>query len=177
MRHPLLQTDAAVNQGNSGGPLLNELGEVVGMISMRALFGEGIGFAIPSDSLAPALSSLLQRKKVPRAYLGLKMAAQSDGRRGDGVFVEAVLPQSPARAAGFEADDEIIEADGRRVHHFDEVQALVRSARIGQQMAFVVKRGDKRVSLSVGAADVRELRKSSEGGNGGRGGRRVVILP
>merc|ERR1719453_2757914 len=72
MRHPLLQTDAAVNQGNSGGPLLNEAGQVIGIISIRAMFGEGIGFAIPIDSIRSALRDILHRRKVPRAYLGLK---------------------------------------------------------------------------------------------------------
>merc|ERR1740121_980103 len=80
MRHPLLQTDAAVNQGNSGGPLLSENGEVIGVISMRALHGEGIGFAIPADSIRSALPSLLQKKKVPRSYLGIKMSAGSSER-------------------------------------------------------------------------------------------------
>merc|ERR1712151_700034 len=84
MRHPLLQTDAAVNQGNSGGPLLSENGEVIGVISMRALHGEGIGFAIPADSIRSALPSLVQRKKVPRAYLGIQMCSslsEEDGPR------------------------------------------------------------------------------------------------
>jgi len=78
MRHALIQTDAAVNQGNSGGPLLNELGQCVGIISMRALFGEGIGFAIPIDAVKAALPLIMKRKIVPHAYLGIKMANHSD---------------------------------------------------------------------------------------------------
>merc|ERR550534_1882966 len=78
MRQPLIQTDATVNQGNSGGPLMNELGQVVGIISMRALFGEGIGFAIPIDSVKQALPLLLKRKSVPHAYLGVKMENEKD---------------------------------------------------------------------------------------------------
>lgn len=78
MRHALIQTDAAVNQGNSGGPLLNELGQCVGIISMRALFGEGIGFAIPIDAVKAALPLMMKRKTVPHAYLGIKMANHSD---------------------------------------------------------------------------------------------------
>merc|ERR1712203_545461 len=77
MRHPLLQTDAAVNQGNSGGPLLNEIGEVIGMISMRAMFGEGIGFATPVDTISKALPALMKQQKVPHSYMGLKLRAES----------------------------------------------------------------------------------------------------
>mmetsp|Transcript_64909 Transcript_64909/g.180643 ORF Transcript_64909/g.180643 Transcript_64909/m.180643 type:complete len:439 (+) Transcript_64909:57-1373(+) len=182
MRHPLLQTDAAVNQGNSGGPMLNELGEVIGMISMRALFGEGIGFAIPADSIRAALPSLMQRTKVPRAYIGLKMSADapnSDSRNGRGAFVEMVLPRSPAEAAGFEVEDEIVEANGRKVRHFDEVQSLIRSANVGTKLTFRVKRrGDSR-SLTVEAADIRRLKEQSEarGREAPHGGSRVIVIP
>jgi len=163
MRHPLLQTDAAVNQGNSGGPLLNENGEVVGMISMRALFGEGIGFAIPTDSIRSAIPSLLQRKKVPRAYLGLKMTAtppDSGKRQREGAFVDMVLPSSPAEQAGFKVDDHIVEIDGKKVRHFDEVQTFVRSAKVGAQVAFKVKRGEVTQALRVQTADIRHLREA-----------------
>lgn len=183
MRHPLLQTDAAVNQGNSGGPMLNENGEVVGMISMRALFGEGIGFAIPADSIRSASTSLLQRKKVPRAYIGLKMASSplGGGRRpAEGAFVEMVLPRSPAEDAGFEVEDNILEMDGKKVRHFDEVQAFVRSAKVGANVTFKVKRDVATHTLRVQTADIRKLRENQ--GAGGRGSRnggqhRVMIIP
>lgn len=185
MRHPLLQTDAAVNQGNSGGPMLNENGEVVGMISMRALFGEGIGFAIPSDSIRSAMTSLLQKKKVPRAYIGLKMTATSPSsshrqREGEGVFVEMVVPRSPAEKAGFEVDDQIMEIDGRKVRHFDEVQTLIRSARVGVQANFKVKRAETTHKLKVQTADIRQLRDAQAQAAKGRspqGQRRVMVIP
>jgi len=170
MRHPLLQTDAAVNQGNSGGPLLNESGEVVGMISMRALFGEGIGFAIPADSIRSAMSSLLQRKKVPRPYIGLKMTTTSPNgnqrqRHARCPFVEMVVPNSPADKAGFEVDDQILEVDGRKVIHFDEVQTFVRAAKVGAQASFKIKRGENTQILSVQTADIRQLRDAQASKN------------
>jgi len=172
MRHPLLQTDAAVNQGNSGGPMLNELGEVVGIISMRALFGEGIGFAIPVDSIKSALPSLLLGKKVPRSYLGIKMGTAPGGRSAEGAFVETVLDGSPAEHAGFQVDDQILEVNGRKVRHFEDVQTLVRSAQVGSKINFKVKRDkSSMVSLAVTAADIKKLRQGSDGP------RRVIVLP
>lgn len=183
MRHPLLQTDAAVNQGNSGGPVLNELGEVVGIVSMRALFGEGIGFAIPVDSARAALPSLLDGRKVPRAYVGIKMSNSpfefdEDSKRHEGVTVETVLPGSPAEAAGFQVDDRIVEVEGRRVRQVDEVQSAIRAARVGVSLSFKVKREGKPSHLSPKTADIRQLRE----GGGERGGRaagrpHVMVLP
>lgn len=183
MRHPLLQTDAAVNQGNSGGPMINEVGEVIGMISMRALFGEGIGFAIPIDSIRSAVPSLLSNKKVPRSYIGLKMTASSGGskqRSGNGAFVEMVLPKSPAEAVGFKVDDEILELNGTKVKHFDEVQAVVRNAQVGARLTFKVKRGGHTLQLVAQAANIRELRDGAEADRGHRQAprhHRVVIVP
>lgn len=181
MRHPLLQTDAAVNQGNSGGPMLNEIGEVIGMISMRALFGEGIGFAVPAASIRSALPSLLHRKKVPRAYIGLKMSAtqsDSDKTKREGALVEMVLPRSPAQAAGFETEDRILELNGKKVRHFDEVQAIVRTAQVGSKLSFKVKRDGETRSITVEAADVRKLRENREDALNRSGPRhRVIIVP
>jgi S1-C subfamily serine protease len=185
MRHPLLQTDAAVNQGNSGGPMLNENGEVVGMISMRALFGEGIGFAIPSDSIRAAMASLLQKQKVPRAYIGLKMTASAPSasqrqKEARGAYVEMVMPHSPAQKAGFEVDDLIVEIDGRKVRSFDEVQTFVRAAKVGTQTMFKVKRGETTQTLKVQTADIQRLRETQAQAAKSRspqGQHRVLILP
>lgn len=166
MRHPLLQTDAAVNQGNSGGPLLDERGEVIGMISMRALFGEGIGFAVPVDTIKAALPSLLKGMRVPRSYLGLKMSTgDPDGPRWQkGARVEVVLPESPAEAAGFKPGDDILELNGRKVDHFKEVQVAVRSAAVGSRLQFKIRSGEgcKSRTVEVKSADVHDLRSNLE---------------
>ncbi|CAE7468221.1 hhoA [Symbiodinium pilosum] len=174
MRHPLIQTDAAVNQGNSGGPMLNEIGEVIGMISMRALFGEGIGFAIPVDSIRTALPSLLSGKKVPRSYIGVKMAMREESGREHAV-VDVVLDGSPAAEAGLKVDDQIVEVNSRKVRHFDEVQLAVRSLPVGTRMKLKVRRGEKSTSVVVTTADIRRLREASPASPAGRP--RVVILP
>lgn len=136
MRHPLLQTDAAVNQGNSGGPLLNELGEAVGIISMRALLGEGIGFAIPIDSVKGVLRHLLKRQDVPHAYLGVKL-----GQAAGQVRVVAVLDGSPADAE-LKEDDVILEVGGSAVKRTEQVQKIVRNAGVGEKLSLKIRRGD-----------------------------------
>lgn len=174
MRHPLIQTDAAVNQGNSGGPMLNEIGEVIGMISMRALFGEGIGFAIPADSIRTALPSLLAGRKVPRSYIGVKMAMQ-DHSGHECAVVDVVLDGSPAAEAGVQVGDQILEVGGRKVRHFDEVQLAVRALPVDNRLKLKVRRGEKSTTLVVTTADIRRLREASPASPGGR--HRVVLLP
>lgn len=186
MRHQLLQTDAAVNQGNSGGPLLNEIGEVIGMISMRARNGEGIGFATPVDTISQALPALMKQQKVPHSYMGLKLRAESpdgESRAKSAAFVELVLPGSPAVQAGFQPEDQIVEAGGQGVRHFADVQRLVRSSKVGGKLQFKVKRGGKSVTLSVQLDDVKNLQKQAAAAGrrapndqgGGHG--RILVIP
>eukprot|EP00929_Paragymnodinium_shiwhaense_P008173 TRINITY_DN112117_c0_g1_i1.p1 TRINITY_DN112117_c0_g1~~TRINITY_DN112117_c0_g1_i1.p1 ORF type:complete len:459 (-),score=51.98 TRINITY_DN112117_c0_g1_i1:104-1480(-) len=158
MRQPLIQTDAAVNQGNSGGPLLNELGEVIGMVGMRAMFGEGIGFATPADTIRAALPDLLVRRKVPRAYLGIRM---SDDVRA-GVCVDAIVPRSPAEKAGLRPGDELLEANGQRLRRFLDVQKIVRRLEVGAKVRLKFRRGDDRCEEVVVAGDVKKLSERNE---------------
>ncbi|CAK9105009.1 Putative serine protease HhoA [Durusdinium trenchii] len=142
MRHPLIQTDAAVNQGNSGGPMLNELG----IISMRALFGEGIGFAIPVESIKGALPTLLARKKVPRSYIGVKSLGLHRMKFTDDspAVIETVLEKSPAKEAKLQEEDQILEVNGHKVRHFDQIQKAVRNLPVGGQLKLKLKRGQER---------------------------------
>jgi len=173
MRHPLIQTDAAVNQGNSGGPMLNELGEVIGMISMRALFGEGIGFAIPVDSIRSALPNLISKKKVPRPYIGLKMKSVESESSG-GAYVEMVLEGSPAAEAKIKESDQILEVNGQKLRHFEQVQIAIRSTKVGGQVKLKIRRGKESISTTVTTADIRKLREA-KGQESPK--RRVVIIP
>eukprot|EP00397_Hematodinium_sp_SG-2012_P023854 GEMP01024812.1.p1 GENE.GEMP01024812.1~~GEMP01024812.1.p1 ORF type:complete len:240 (+),score=48.43 GEMP01024812.1:746-1465(+) len=175
MRHALIQTDAAVNQGNSGGPLLNELGQCVGIISMRALFGEGIGFAIPIDGVKNALPNLLQRRSVPHSYLGIKMQSE---RSTKGLRIDSVLHNSPADLAGILVGDVITELDGLRIKKMEEVQIKVREAPLGKEMRFKLKRGDTSVSTTVKTADAKELKGVKEKRNKEeKPNSRIMIVP
>jgi S1-C subfamily serine protease len=170
MRHPLLQTDAAVNQGNSGGPLINEAGEVIGVISMRALFGEGIGFAIPVDSAKQCLQSLLKRKDVPHAFMGLKLGT-NEGK----VVVQAVLDGTPAAHAGVKTGDVIEEVGGQSVKRQEQVQKAVRNASPGQTLQLKTRRGGKSSRVDVRAGDVKHLKELKEKQQPAQS--RILVIP
>src|SRR5205809_1967260 len=120
----LLQTNAAINPGNSGGPLINLRGEVIGINTVIASTtggSQGLGFAIPSNTIRTALESLLKQGRIIRGYLGIQTGASQRGA-GDsdtgGVTVGEVLSGSPAEQAGLQQGDVIRKFDGRDVKNF-----------------------------------------------------------
>src|SRR5947207_4380709 len=112
-RGDLLQTNAAINPGNSGGPLINLRGEVVGInaqIVSSSGGSQGVGFAIPSNTVRTALESLLKQGRIIRPYLGIQARAVRPGQSGaenDGVLVQEVIPGSPAAEAQLQQGDVI----------------------------------------------------------------------
>lgn len=109
----VIQTDASINQGNSGGPLIDATGKVIGVNSQIETAGGssgnvGIGFAVPANTVKTVLGQLLATGKVDRAYLGVTLAEVSDRQAGDlgveraGLLVQSVQPDSPAAAAGLQ---------------------------------------------------------------------------
>ncbi len=130
-----IQTDAAINFGNSGGPLVNMRGEVVGINTAINWGSENIGFAVPVDTLKEILPQLRDLGRVRRGYLGMEVADLSpeaaeafDLPDTDGAMVMRVLPGLPAADAGLENGDIILEMDGRSVENtrglIDYVSAL-----------------------------------------------------
>src|ERR1700719_26997 len=117
----LLQTNAAINPGNSGGPLINLHGEVVGIntaIISRSGGSQGIGFAIPSNTVRTALESLLKQGRIIHGYLGIQTRALRPGQSGqdlEGVAIDDVVPGSPAAEAKLQKGDVIRKFDGREV--------------------------------------------------------------
>src|SRR5438067_7270575 len=115
----LIQTNAAINPGNSGGPLINLSGEVVGIntaIISRSGGSQGIGFAIPSNTVRTALESLLKKGRIIRGYLGIQSRPPSPNQPAsdvDGVVVDEVVPNSPAADAQLQKGDVIRKFDGR----------------------------------------------------------------
>jgi S1-C subfamily serine protease len=124
----LIQTDAALNPGHSGGPLLDAAGGVVGITTAVVPFARGLGFAIPSRTAAWVAAVLMQHGRVRRPYLGIVARAEAvgpaDGRRG--VRVLRVESGTPAEAAGLVVRDLIVGANGRSLASLDDLQrALV----------------------------------------------------
>ena len=121
-RAEYIQTDAAINQGNSGGPLVDLDGKVIGINTMKAGGADGISFAIPIDIAWAVVRALLQHGSVARPYIGIKM----QGRRDDsGVLVVQVAPDSPAERAGLRAGDVILAFNGERVRTIPDVLAKI----------------------------------------------------
>lgn len=147
----LLQTNAAINPGNSGGPLINLQGEIVGIntaIISRSGGSQGIGFAIPSNSVRSALESLLKQGRIIRGYLGIQtrnplQGGQSD-QDADGVIVEDVIPDSPAAQAQIQRGDVIRKFDGRDVKSFPELRSLISQVELNKKVEVEVVRTGNR---------------------------------
>ncbi len=153
-----LQTDAAINPGNSGGPLINLKGEVIGIntaIISRSGGSQGIGFAIPSNTVRMALESLLKHGRIIRGYLGIETNAPSQrlgsgaAPNDNGVLVVAVMPDSPAAAAQMRPGDLIQKFDGHAVHNIIELQRLVSQVVLNTKVPLEVKRAGQPLTLSA----------------------------
>ena len=148
-RGDLLQTNAAINPGNSGGPLINVRGEVVGIneqIVSSSGGSQGIGFAIPSNTVRTALESLLKQGRIIRGYLGIQTRAlQSDDTSSDtdGVTVAEVMPGSPAAQAGVQPGDVIRKFDGRDVKNFPALRTFVAQTQLNKQVELEIMRNGK----------------------------------
>ncbi|MBA3832829.1 MAG: trypsin-like peptidase domain-containing protein [Chthoniobacterales bacterium] len=152
-----LQTNAAINPGNSGGPLINLRGEVIGIntaIISRSGGSQGIGFAIPSNTVRMALESLLKQGRIIRGYLGIETRAPQSGPFGgspaeSGVVVAAVMPNSPAAEAQIQRGDVIQKFDGHDIHNIAELQRLVSQVDLDKKVALEVTRNGKPVAVSA----------------------------
>src|SRR5213595_1345332 len=145
----LLQTNAAINPGNSGGPLINLRGEVVGIntaIISRSGGSQGIGFAIPSNTVRMALESLLKQGRIIRGYLGIQSRPLQPGQGSadsEGVVVGEVLSGSPAEQAGLQPGDVIRKFEGRDVKNFRALRTLVAEAPLDKQVELQIVRNGK----------------------------------
>jgi serine protease Do len=151
----LIQTNAAINPGNSGGPLINIRGEVIGIntaIASTTGGSQGIGFAIPSNTVRTALESLLKQGRIIRGYLGIQTRAlQPDEANSDsdGVTVADVMPGSPAAQAGIQPGDVIHKFDGREVKNFNALRTFVAQTPLNKQVDLEVERDGKPVQLKT----------------------------
>src|SRR6266480_2273340 len=151
----LLQTDAALNPGNSGGPLINIRGEVIGIntaIASTTGGSQGLGFAIPSNTVHVALESLLKQGRIIRGYLGIQTGASQRGA-GDsdegGVTVGEVLSGSPAEQAGLQPGDVIRKFEGRDVKNFRALRTLVAEAPLDKQVELQIVRNGKPLTVKT----------------------------
>ncbi|MGD2115629.1 MAG: Do family serine endopeptidase [Acidobacteriota bacterium] len=151
-----IQTDAAINFGNSGGPLINVHGEVIGINSAINWGAENIGFAVPVNTLKQILPQLRETGRVSRGYLGIQIndvnydIAQAFGlEEPQGVLISQVLPGQPAGAAGLRHGDIILEIDGHPVEDSRYLIDYVSAQGPGGSVEVTVLRDGERISRTV----------------------------
>ncbi|HXT07834.1 MAG TPA: DegQ family serine endoprotease [Roseiarcus sp.] len=154
-----LQTDAAINKGNSGGPLFNMAGEVIGINTaiLSPTGGSiGIGFATPSDSVVPVIGQLEKFGETRRGWLGVRIQPVDDAiaeslglKEAKGALVAGVDPKGPAKPAGIEAGDVIVKFGGKPVLQSRDLPRMVASMAVGSKAAVAVLRKGKEVNIDV----------------------------
>lgn len=146
----LIQTDATLNMGNSGGPLVNLEGEVVGInvaIFSPTLMAAGIGFAIPIDDALLIAKHLARGEGIP--WMGVDMALPPRGEKVEGVLVQEVVLNSPAHRVGLRSEDLLLSIDGHPVHRPEEVQRIVLEHRVGEVLHLRVQREGRTRTFSL----------------------------
>lgn len=156
----MIQTDAAINQGNSGGGLFTADGKLIGintaiMVTQGSSGSIGIGFAIPVHRMQPVVRSLISFGRVPRPWLGIRYRRSTGEtlvrqvRHGNGVRVDDVLPNSPAAIAGLQPEDLVQRIGECRIHSADDIYSVIERYRPGSRVQATVLRNGERKSVQL----------------------------
>ena len=164
-----IQTDASINQGNSGGPLFNLNGEVIGINTAIIAPGQagsiGIGFAIPSNAASNVIDQLLKYGETRRGWLGVRIQEVSKEiaeveklKKPEGALVASVGENSPAKKAGLKAGDIILEFDGKKIDTMRELPKAVAGTKVGKSVVLKIWRNKKLISkrLTLGRLESSE---------------------
>jgi serine protease Do len=152
----VIQTDAAINPGSSGGPIVNLEGQVVAIATARAAFAEGIGFAVPSNLAKRVASEILANGRVMRPWLGIvgyelnpRFAHYHGIPTTQGVFVSELAEHSPAEASGIREGDVITSLAGRRVSAMEDLTGTLRTKQVNETIELEVERYGQIKQLQV----------------------------
>jgi serine protease Do len=179
-----IQTDAAINRGNSGGPMFNMAGDVVGVNS--AIYSPsggsvGIGFAIPAMIAKNVVDQLREHGSVRRGWLGVRIQQVTDElaeglrlEKATGALVASVTPEGPAAVAGVQQGDVILEFDGRVVPDSRKLPRMVAETAIGKETDLVVWRKGERVTLKVSLGELTDEAVAATLGGDESGGDNAV---
>jgi len=170
----LIQTDAAINEGNSGGPLLNLHGEVIGINTAVASNAENIGFVLPIDLAKRDLDQVKSSGKISYPYLGIYYLIVDDQVQKDNNLpvnygawvttnsnsadnntkkVSSVVPGSPARIAGVKDQDIILEINGEKIDKNNTLSQIIAKYSPGDKVKLKIQRGNQQIELEVTLAD------------------------
>ena len=155
-----IQTDASINFGNSGGPLVNLRGEAIGINTAINPSGQGIGFAIPINMAKRVIDQIIEEGHVQYGFIGIaldelnKTLAEGMGLDIDrGVLVKEVRPDTPAERAGLQQSDVIVEFDGKPVRDDQRFRLMVGSTPVGSKVPMVIVRKNKRIEMKIEIAE------------------------
>ena len=170
-----IQTDASINQGNSGGPLFNLKGEVIGVNTAIIAPGQsgsiGIGFAIPSNAASNVINQLIKFGETKRGWLGVRIqevtkeiADVEKLKKPEGALVASVGQGSPAEKAGIKAGDIILEFDGKKINTMKKLPNVVASTEVGKSVELKIWRNKKLISkrLTLGRLETSEEFKETK---------------
>jgi serine protease Do len=158
-----LQTDAPVNPGNSGGPLVNLRGEVVGVTTAIVATGQGIGFAIPSNIAKTIIAQLRETGRVIRGWIGVSVQkvtpeiAESFGmKEPGGALVGDVVSGGPAEAAGIRRGDVILSFNGKSIKNMSDLPLTVAQSSVGSTVPVTIVREGKEMTVNLKIAEMQE---------------------
>ncbi len=175
----LIQTDASINSGNSGGPLINSSGEVIAINTAKASSAEGLGFAIPINTALPIIEEIKTNGTYEQPYLGITgldveevlAKYETDFNAEKGVYVYQIYTDSPAAAAGMKEGDIITAIDGEEVDDMNALKQRLISYKPGDQVTLTVERQKQEISVTAtlatqNTASTMQYKESEDSGSG-----------
>lgn len=152
----LIQTDATINQGNSGGPLINKNGEIIGITTLKIEDAEGIGFAIPINIVKPILKKLVETGKFEEPYLGISgydkeviPYLSSNINFEEGIYIEEIDSQGPLKDSGIENGDIIEKIDNLQIESMNQLKEYIYEKNIGDEVILQIKRNNKKIQVKA----------------------------
>jgi len=156
----LMQTDCAINSGNSGGALFNLYGEVIGITNAKYSNNsssgasiDNIGFAIPINKARSIAETIIEKGYVSKPYVGISVTTVSEETQGyglpKGAAIKTITPDAPAAKAGLKVNDIITHVDGKEISSSTEIVSIVGNAAIGDQLVFTVYRRGQTLEITV----------------------------
>lgn len=152
----LLQTDAAINRGNSGGPLIDITGKVIGINTAIIPFAQGIGFAIPINTVKKVQDDLMHNRKISRPYIGIYMSQMNDEYakylkmpKTEGIFIEGTIKNSPGEKAGVKRGDVILEINGKKIESPEKLKEQIKSYKVGDKVTLKLWSDEKFKTITV----------------------------